>query len=295
MKKIITHSGAFHADDVMAVALLTLLLDAKSEPYEIVRTRDEAIFPTGDYVVDVGGAYDPSSNRFDHHQEGGAGARQNGVPYSSIGLVWKHFGMDFCKNQQIWDRIDTSMVQPLDLGDNGIETYTVTDRGIHPYLWHNVVAMFRPVGHDVGKEDERFLELIAFCRQLLRYTLLTEEQRIIGDEKVLAVYREATDKRLLVLPEVLQWQSVVASLPEVLFVVAPERIGNIWKLNATRNDAMGFKNRKDLPSSWAGKSAEELSRISGVADATFCHNKRFVAAAKSKEGAIAMAKIALES
>lgn len=295
MKRIITHSGAFHADDVMAVALLTLLLERKGETYEVVRTRDAAVFPTGDYVVDVGGIYDPLTERFDHHQEGGAGARENGVPYSSIGLVWKHHGMEFCQDEVIWGRIDAAMVEPLDLGDNGIETYAVTSRGIHPYLWHHVVAMFRPVGKDIGKEDERFLELVAFCRKLLVHTLAVEQDRLLAEKKVEEVYASAEDKRLLVFTEYVQWQQSVAHLKDVLFVVTPERTGSTWKLNATRDDDMGFKNRKDLPSSWAGKSGQELAEISGVPDASFCHNKRFVAAAGSKEGAIALAQKALEA
>ncbi len=293
MKRIVTHSGAFHADDVMAVALLVLVLKEKKEQYEIVRTRDEQVFLTGDFVVDVGGIYDAAANRYDHHQEGGAGTRANGVPYSSIGLVWKHFGMEFCGHEKIWERIDASLVQPLDLGDNGLESYTVTSYGIHPYLWHNVVAAFRPVGSDIGKEDERFVELVEFCQKLLKHTLHAEQERLLSEEKVLAQYNSTEDKRLLVLPEVLQWQGVVSTLPEVLFVVTPERTGSTWKLNATRDDDMRFKNRKDLPEAWAGKNKEDLARISGVSDALFCHNKRFVAAAGSREGAIALAKKAL--
>ena len=54
--KIITHSGSYHADDVFAVATLTLLLGLNK--VEIVRTRDRDTIETGDYVVDVGGEYD---------------------------------------------------------------------------------------------------------------------------------------------------------------------------------------------------------------------------------------------
>jgi uncharacterized UPF0160 family protein len=38
---------------------------------------------------------------------------------------------------------------------------------------------------------------------------------------------------------------------------------------------------------------EELQKISGVSDATFCHRGLFLAGAKSKEGAIKLAEIAL--
>ena len=41
---------------------------------------------SADIVIDVGGQYDPDAGRFDHHQRGGAGERENGIPYSSFGL-----------------------------------------------------------------------------------------------------------------------------------------------------------------------------------------------------------------
>ena len=66
-KKVITHSGNFHTDEVFACAVLSLLYDGA---IEIVRTRDPEVWVTGDYVVDVGNEYDPARGRFDHHQEG---------------------------------------------------------------------------------------------------------------------------------------------------------------------------------------------------------------------------------
>lgn len=36
---------------------------------EIVRSRDQAVLDTCDLVVDVGGVYEPSRHRYDHHQK----------------------------------------------------------------------------------------------------------------------------------------------------------------------------------------------------------------------------------
>ena len=76
-KKLITHNGSFHADDIFACATLSLMLEKAGEKFEVIRTRDEEIIKTGDYVFDVGGIYDENLNRFDHHQTGGAGIRGN--------------------------------------------------------------------------------------------------------------------------------------------------------------------------------------------------------------------------
>ena len=60
-------------------------------------------------------------------------------------------------------------------------------------------------------------------------------------------------------------------------------------------DSRFFLRRKYFPESWAGKRDSELAGITGVLDAVFCHNHRFIAVAGSKEGAFALAKLAAES
>jgi len=56
-----------------------------------------------------------------------------------------------------------------------------------------------------------------------------------------------------------------------------------------------FENRKDFPNTWAGLRDEEFQKVSGVSDAVFCHRGLFLIGAKSKEGAIKLAQIALTS
>ena len=55
---IVTHSLKFHADDVLAVATLLLILE-KENDVTVIRTRDPEIISRADYVVDVGGIDDP--------------------------------------------------------------------------------------------------------------------------------------------------------------------------------------------------------------------------------------------
>ena len=86
---IATHNGNFHADDVFSIAALKNIFPA----FNLVRTRDLEVIGKADVVIDVGGIYDPETGRFDHHQRGGAGERENGIPYSSFGLVWKKYGL----------------------------------------------------------------------------------------------------------------------------------------------------------------------------------------------------------
>jgi uncharacterized UPF0160 family protein len=55
-----------------------------------------------------------------------------------------------------------------------------------------------------------------------------------------------------------------------------------------------FDARADLPEAWAGLRDAELAAVTGVADAGFCHNGRFIASAKSYEGIRAMAALAVK-
>lgn len=73
-----THSGAFHADDVFACALMSMF---HPEPVEIIRTRDRDTIEAADIVVDVGYCHEPTLMRFDHHQPDYEGDR------SSVGMV----------------------------------------------------------------------------------------------------------------------------------------------------------------------------------------------------------------
>ena len=117
MKRIITHSGHFQPDEIFAVATLSLVLDGD---YELIRTRDAKVFPTGDFVVDVGDEYDPARGRFDHHQKGGAGMGAEGIPLSSFGLVWREFGEKVSGSRDIAEKIEKMIVRAIDADDAGI-------------------------------------------------------------------------------------------------------------------------------------------------------------------------------
>lgn len=292
MKKIVTHSGNFHTDEVFACAVLSLL---NSGNIEIVRSRDKEDWAKGDYVVDVGGEYDPSRGRFDHHQEGGAGVRPNGIPYSSFGLVWKEFGEKISGSSYVARIIDERIAQPVDAGDNGFETFGVRGE-VAPYLLQDAISAFRPGWNEPRTEDEGFFDAIPFAEKILAREIARAKTEEEGKRHAESAYANSEDKRIIILEDHYPWYEALGTKPEPLFVVKPDR-GDMgkWKIEAVRSDVHSFKNRKDLPREWAGKVGEELAKISGVSDALFCHNKLFIAVAGSKEGAMMLAKLAIAS
>lgn len=291
-KKIVTHSGNFHTDDVFACAALSLLHGGN---VEIVRSRDPEVWATGDYVVDVGGVYDHANGRYDHHQEGGAGAREQGAAYSSLGLVWKHYGEQLTGSASVALLIDRRFVEAIDLGDNGVETFT-TIGSVPPLLIHEAINVFRPAWNEDRTDDEGFFEVFTFAKRILEREILIARAEEEGRAKAEEAYQASGNKQIIIIEGNYPWDEVLAAHPEPLFVVKPHREGvGFWKVNAVRDNTHSFKNRKDLPKAWAGKRDQELAEISGVPDALFCHNKLFVAGAASKEGAIALAEKAIQA
>ncbi|MFA6463562.1 MAG: MYG1 family protein [Candidatus Paceibacterota bacterium] len=291
-KKIVAHNGSFHADDVFAVA--TIMLANPKEKFEVVRTRDEARINNGDFVVDVGRIYDENIMRFDHHQEGGAGKRESGIPYASFGLVWKKFGEKICGAYQA-KIIDKGLVSFIDAGDNGVDLVE-EKKGVSNFSISTLVAIFNSTSLEKDTNDKTFLDLVELAKKIIKREIALAEEYIFGEKEIIEAYKRAEDKRFIVLDKQIDKviiNDTLQEFPEVLFVIHPyHKIGSA--LRTVRKNPSSFESRKNLPKAWAGKINEEFQKITGVKDALFCHNACFVANAKSKEGAIALAKLALE-
>lgn len=294
--RIVTHDGVFHTDELLAVATLELYLDGK--PHEIIRTRDRAIIDSADYVVDVGGVYDHATHRYDHHQGGGAGARENGIPYSSFGLVWKHYGEAISGSSAVARAIDEQIGYPVDMGDNGFDYYGLIRQDTEPLILQFVTAKFRPTWNSATTHhDERFSELLVFIRRFLQLAIEVEQDNLEGGRFVDAIYEKTEDKRIIVLDKPYPWHDVLAAHPEPLYVVKPKSVGTHWEVECVRDNPYGFENRKPLPEAWAGHLEGDgvLAEITGVSDVVFCHNRRYVAVTRSKEGALRLAQLAVEA
>jgi uncharacterized UPF0160 family protein len=111
---------------------------------------------------------------------------------------------------------------------------------------------------------------------------------------VLAAHARSADPRVLELGRKLPWEgpAFAHGLP-VLYAVYPVPNGN-WMVDAMPPEPGSFAQRLPLPEAWAGLRDAELAAASGVPDAVFVHARRFVAAARSREGAMAMARKAIE-
>jgi len=290
--KVATHSGSFHADDVFAIAALALL----GEPVEVVRTRDAETLAACDVRVDVGFAFDPETGDFDHHQRGGAGERANGIRYASFGLVWRAYGARLCGGDEaIADRVDRSLVQAVDANDTGQAAAAPVLDGVRPMTVSGVIGSLNPTWEEDLTPDEeraRFDEAIALAARVLEREIAsaTAQQRAV--RLVSDAIATAADPRLIALDRDVPWKEVVVgTAPDALFVAYPKRQG--WGLEAVPRVLGSFENRRDLPAAWAGLDGPQLAALTGVQDALFCHAKRFLVVARSREGIDALAEQAL--
>lgn len=290
--KVITHGGPFHIDDVLSVAMFDLLFDGN---YTLIRTRDMDVIKTGDFVMDVGGEYNPEENKFDHHQEGGAGKRPNGILYSSFGLVWKKFGVEVCgDSQEVADIIDQKIGVYIDANDNGIDSY-VAREDINIYCMPKALGVFRPQFEEERTFDEGFAEALVFVKRLLEREIMKAKKFVETKEIAKKAYEEAEDKRIIIFDKYVPAMSIISSYEEPLFNVVPRDDGK-WMVRSIEESDNSFVARKAFPKDWAGKRDEDLVKVTGVLDATFCHHSgNFLCIARSKEGALALAKIAVEA
>lgn len=287
---IAVHDGRFHADDVFAAATLSILLDGK---VRIIRTRDEDTIRNADYVIDVGGIHDPSSRRFDHHQKGGAGTRENGVPYAAFGLVWKEYGATVAGSASAAEQIENKLVCSIDAADNGVETYTPVSDSLFPYIIQTAFSAHMPTWKENLDTDKQFLEAVSIAERILRREIAQATAYVEAKSHIDRIYKEASDKRILVLDRMYPWERILLEYPDVLFVVA-SRDGKRWKTEPTLVGE-GFERKAYFPASWAGLRGEDLEKASGVNGATFCHNGRFIATGTSKEVVLKLAEIALKN
>ncbi len=300
-KKLITHDGAFHSDDIFAAATIAIMLEKKGEAFEIIRTRDEKIMKTGDYVFDVGGIHDEEKNLFDHHQIGGAGRRlpakdgEKGIEYAAFGLVWKKYGIELCGSQEAVDLIDKKLVAPIDAWDNGFDLVENKYETTPYYLQHLFFSMEPTWREETLNIDNMFIKSVGIAKEILIREVVQATDAILAEKIVTDLYTQAEDKRIIVVDKNYPFQYILQNFPEPLYVVYPRKTNGWWGVKAIRNDPKSFLNRKNLPKMWSGLRDEELQNVTGVRDAVFCHRALFMCVAQSKEGAIKLAQIAVES
>jgi len=141
-KVIGTHSGTFQADEAMGVWMLRQIAEYRNA--NLVRSRDPDVLEGLDIVIDVGGVYDHSLLRYDHHQRGyderfddgkvvAGGKKMEGrcTKLSASGLVYRHYGKQVIQTYYpnlsdsdvslVYTKLYEKLLEALDAIDTGVE------------------------------------------------------------------------------------------------------------------------------------------------------------------------------
>ncbi|MGV8983352.1 MYG1 family protein [Clostridium sp.] len=291
IKTLGTHSGKFHADDVMATAILSLILGE----IKVTRTRDENILSKLDFVYDI------SLGEFDHHQLNKE-IRENNIPYAACGLVWREFGSRVIQKfnsefdeediMSIFDYIDKNLVQGIDATDNGIDIKSE----IKVTSISDIIQGFNPTWDSASSKDDAFKEAVLYATEVIKRMISRQVSVIKARIIVNEAFQSRNTNEIIVLEKGCPWLQQLFKIDinnEVLFVISPGDNNAEYKIQTVKKTADTFEARKDLLESIRGKSSEEINSIVKIDDAIFCHSAGFIASAKSLESVLKIAKLSM--
>ena len=274
---VATHSGPFHADDVMAWALIRTFFDAEAE---LTRTRDQARIETMDVVFDVGGLYDPSSLRFDHHQQEYTG------PLSSAGMVLRWLESSGRLTAPLARLLREQIVDYVDAVDNGRR---MPDAGV-PCI-AKLVDAYNQGCYTMDDFDAGFRRAGEVAKGMVVGIKLGHEDRLASAAAVLSAMDEAraAGRNVIFMDRYHAWKDIYFDHNGVDhptdFVLHPGVDGR-WRAVAIPPVRGSFAQKRSFPESWAGLGDEELSAATGVAGSLFCHKNRFISVFTTKEAAL---------
>ena len=285
---VITHGGIFHADEVFATVILSKVLG------DLTVLR---IFKVPENLNPNAIVYDVGLGEFDHHQKGGNGTRENGVPYASAGLLWRKYGLQVvrasCNPGEVFEMIDCDLIQGIDAVDNGVMPgvdYTAKVLSVS-----NVISGFNPRWDDRTDPDEAFLKAVEFAS--------TNFENIFADAnskaKAKGIVEEAIKKsegNIMILDRFVPWQEGIfdsdnPKAQHINYVIFPSNRGG-YNWQCVPLSPGSFAQRKPVPSEWKGLNGTELQKVTGISSATFCHPAGFIGGADTLAGAIALAWLA---
>lgn len=306
-KRIAVHDQTFHADDCLSVYFLHNTKEFENA--EVIRTRDPEVLATCDAVCDTGGVYDHEKRRYDHHQPSfNEKFPGSDIPLASCGTCYLHFGKEIVTNilarygrdigeyvDFIYESMYHGFLKEVDANDNGISQY---GPDVEPLYFTHTGISARVAMLNTDGTFEEAVQLIGteFEQMLLR----TFDSTI----PAIAVTKSSFEKRtevdpsgkIVVMDESCGFERHLKHLEEetgcepILFVVS-ERSDGAWQIKAM-STGRGFELRKPLP--FAGLRDQELSDACGIPGGVFVHRNAFLGGFKTKEAAIAFAKLALE-
>ncbi len=286
----ITHNGTMHADEVFATAFLSLYFDN----FKVARVSEVPKDISTNTII-----YDIGKGKFDHHQSD-ARIRDNGIKYSSFGLLFEEYGLSYLKKlklkntKAIYNYLVKDFIEAIDAIDNGIfpeiksiyKIKTVSD----------VIKIFNPSYGSNDNEDEQFIKAVSLAESILTEELKNVIGKVEAGTKVKKLLNK-TKGPILILDEYLPYEeTVLTSLSgkKILFAIYPSNRGG-YGIKTIPISTTDKTSRVYFPKPWGGLTNDALEKVTGIKGSLFCHTNRFLMTASDLDTAIKLAEIAINT
>lgn len=226
----------------------------------------------------------------------------------------------------LYDKIYESFIEAVDANDNGVSSYdpeAVAAAGLKKRFANGgftlgaMVSRLNPNWNDPtpsdpseaqAAEDDRFVVASQrigeeFDRTLDFYVKSWLPARSLVEKAFGERSQYDSEGRIMVLSgQSCPWKDHLYMLEEeaqeagkVLYVLYPEKPtpDAKWRVQTVSVSKDSFESRKALPVEWRGVRDEELDKVSGVPGCVFVHAAGFIGGNKTFEGALELAKKAL--
>lgn len=288
---LITHSGSFHADDVFATALMSKII--KNPKVFRINNFDDSI-KTDAIVYDIGGG------KFDHHQKDSEYRKGDLIKYSSIGLLWREFGLDYIKKitnhdpMVIFQKIDEGLILQIDAIDNGI--FPIIEADYRVKTLSDVIAMLNPTWDKQDELNDRFKEAVNLAEKILDLEIDKVISKLDAKDKVNDAINNVDDG-ILILDKFMPFKDFILDSEKgenIKFVITPsQREG--YTVHTVPISKDNREPRIKFKKSWGGLRQKELQEKSKVETAIFVHPDLFIGGAYNLEDAIKLAQLAINN
>ena len=287
---ITVHSGEFHADELVSIALLEIFLNIDPR---IIRTRDESVLANACVRLDVGqGILDHHGDRYEDHVA--TCTKVFALLRQSSKL--SAFGLLPSAQQKLAAIVDE--VAATDCGE--AEPNWITEV-VQSYS-RGAMAHAYNIDGDVEKERELvFSHVLSVVRDLLFNKLeewmatetstafARKEIEEAGDSHVVVF---SADSRLANCKKMLHMQKAQA-----WYFVSPEK-ENDWRILCCADPAVEFNvfnSWHPIPGEFCGLRGESLTEKTGIPGGIFVHAAGFIGGFKTRESAIRFADLCVST
>jgi uncharacterized UPF0160 family protein len=159
-KRIITHSGTHHADEILAIATIFEFVGELPVERKNKAEKEDLECPET-LVLDIGGHLEPGKGNFDHHQD-------SSIPATNM-LVLNHF----CNDEKIKVFLHKNLFAYVDAVDRGIAPVRIGDEFLPPD--------FNSVIRWMNNLENGFDKALNTARYILSAAIATARQSIKGE------------------------------------------------------------------------------------------------------------------